>query len=173
VDLWAAPIGEQVALGDLDLIVTARQDDLVELHGSGVTAEVRRAAHRLPVLDGYLDGPIPLGAQLAGTFTVEPAMVTHHIPRTEPVLMTPTLVGLMEEVCARIVRPRLTPDAAAVGTSIHIRHTGAARLGEEVKVTARVVTHQGRRIDFDVVATVDGRPVGHGRIGFTLVTSSP
>ena len=181
-DIWSAPVGTPVDVGaGIELTISSRREDRgtvrVRLHGTDdgamVGAEMTRTGVRSAPADGYLDGPLPVGSWCEAVFEVTAEMVTRHVPHTPPVLMTPTMIALLEEVAARIVRPRLLADAAAVGTFVGVHHTGAAALGERVRVRAEVVAHSGRRIHFEVAATVDSRPVGHGEIGFTLVARSP
>lgn len=120
-------------------------------------------------MESFLAVPLDIGAQLDVEFTIAPAMLTHHVPGRPGLLMTPTLVGLIEETCARLVRPHLNPGAAAVGTWVGVHHTGSATLGETLTVRATVTEFKGRRIRYAVTAQVAQRPVGHGEIGFTLV----
>lgn len=120
-------------------------------------------------MEGFLAVPLVAGTRLDEAFVVDPPMLTHHVPGRPGLLMTPTLIGLFEEVCAHIVRPLLAPDAAAVGTWVSVHHTGVAMLGETLAVSATVSQVRQRRIRYDVCARVDERRVGHGEIGFTLV----
>jgi predicted thioesterase len=123
-------------------------------------------------MEGFLAVRLAAGTRLDVAFVVDPPMLTHHVPGQPGLLMTPTLVGLFEEVCARIVRPLLEPDAAAVGTWVGVHHTGVAMLGETLAISATVSSVVRRRIRYDVTARVDERRVGHGEIGFTLVRTS-
>jgi predicted thioesterase len=122
-------------------------------------------------MEGFLAVPLATGTSLDIAFVVDPPMLTHHVPGRPGLLMTPTLVGLLEEVCARIIRPLLAADAAAVGTWVGVHHTGVAMLGETLAVSATVSQVRQRRIRYDVTARVGERRVGHGEIGFTLVRS--
>jgi predicted thioesterase len=122
-------------------------------------------------MEGFLAVPLAAGSRLDVVFVVDPPMLTHHVPGQPGLLMTPTLVGLIEEVCARIVRPLLQRDAAAVGTWVGLHHIGVAMLGEALTISAAVSSVVRRRIRYDVTARVDDRRVGHGEIGFTLVRS--
>jgi predicted thioesterase len=120
-------------------------------------------------MDGYLSAPLEVGTRLDAAFVLDEAMLTHHVPGRPGLLMTPNLIALLEETAARIVRPHLSPGAAAVGTWVGVHHTGTATLGESVAVSATVTSVRGRRIGYDVTARVGERRVGHGEIGFTLV----
>ncbi len=120
-------------------------------------------------MEGFLARPLEVGTQLVVGFTMDERMLTHHVPGRPGLLMTPTLVGLIEETCAQIVRPFREPDPAAVGTWVGIHHTGSATLGETLDVAATVQSVNGRRIRYEVAARVGDRRVGHGENGFTLV----
>jgi predicted thioesterase len=120
----------------------------------------------------YLSTPLVVGTRLDAAYLLEEHMLTHHVPGRPGLLMTPSLIALLEETAARLVRPRLADGAAAVGTWVGVHHTGAATLGESLAVSATVTAVRGRRITYDVSARVDARPVGHGEIGFTLVRTA-
>jgi predicted thioesterase len=102
-------------------------------------------------------------------FTVEAAMTTDHVAGRAPVLSTPALIAMLEDTAADLLRPLFTPGAASVGTWIGVRHTGAAVPGEKVTVHAVVAAARGRRVTFDVRASVGDRPVGDGQVAQTLV----
>jgi len=123
----------------------------------------------MPTELGYLSQPLPPGTRSEVDYPVTAAQLTDHIPGRPGVLMTPELVGLLEETAAKMVRPRLAPGAASVGVRVDIHHTGAAFLDETVHVNAVLTRAEGRRLFFDVSASVDERPIGHGLIGFALV----
>jgi predicted thioesterase len=123
----------------------------------------------MPTELGYLSQPLPPGTRSEFDYPVMAGQLTDHIPGRAGVLTTPELVALLEETAAKMVRPRLAPGAASVGVRVDIHHTGAAFLDETVHVDA-VLTHtEGRRLFFDVSASVDERTIGHGLIGFALV----
>jgi predicted thioesterase len=126
-----------------------------------------------PVERGYLVAPLEVGATLHRWFTVTADMLTDHVPNYPPVLMTPDLIAMLEDTAAELVRPLLAPGAAAVGTWIGVRHTGAARLDDRVQVAATVTAVDGRRLHYDVAAHVGERCIGHGEVGFTLIRPDP
>lgn len=69
-----------------------------------------------------------------------------------PVLATPALVALMENAAMMAARPLCGEGETTVGSSIHAEHLKPSPVGAEVKATATIVSHEGRRIDFTIEA---------------------
>jgi predicted thioesterase len=114
--------------------------------------------------------PVPeRGESIHRQFAVTASMLTDHVPGREPVLTTPDLIAFLEDTAADLLRPRFADGVASVGTWIGIRHTGPARQGEHVDVTAEVLQVHGRRFTFDVRARVGDREIGTGQVGQTLI----
>jgi predicted thioesterase len=122
-----------------------------------------------PVELGYLVAPLEVGSTLHRWYPVTVELLTDHVPNYPPVLMTPELIAMLEDAAADLVRPLLAPGAASVGTWIGVHHTGAARLDDQVRVTATVIAVDGRKLRYDVAAHVGERRIGHGEVGFTLI----
>lgn len=79
------------------------------------------------------------------------------------VLATPEMIWLMEQACTEACQPLLEPlDQTTVGTHVDVSHESAARLDEEVVVTAELVAVDGPRLTFRVDARVEDRVVGRG-----------
>jgi fluoroacetyl-CoA thioesterase len=134
---------------------------------------VRRGPARVPRQHPLLRSEPPPGTSYTRLFTVTAADTTDHVPDTEPVLSTPSLIAFMEDTAADILRARFAPGTASLGTWIGVRHTGPARTGQEVTVTAVVAETRGRRYLFDVLATVDAHPIGDGQVAQTLIHLPP
>jgi predicted thioesterase len=128
----------------------------------------RRPARTAPA-GGMLSAPPNPGDATRRDFTVEATMTTDHVAGRAPVLATPALIAMLEDTAADLLRPLFTPGASSVGTWIGVRHTGAAALGEQVTVHAAVAATRGRRVTFDVRASVGHRPIGDGQVTQTLV----
>jgi|GEM_PF-3587970 predicted thioesterase len=122
-------------------------------------------------LDELTTSPVREGEQSERSFEVTAGMLTAHVPGTPSVLSTPALIALLEDTAADILRRRLAPGAASVGTRIDIRHRAPALAGQRVDVRARVASVQGKHITFDVTAQVDGRTIGDGQVAQTLIRS--
>ncbi len=88
------------------------------------------------------------GIEHEATFTVTPEMSPAHLPVV--VLATPIMVGLIEETCLNSVTAHLDDGETTVGTHVCVSHTGAAREGEEVRVTCRLAKVDRRRLTFEV-----------------------
>jgi predicted thioesterase len=74
-----------------------------------------------------------------------------------PVLATPRLVGLAEAACvAALTDAGLAASSTTVGTRVEIEHVAAVRVGDVVRVSARLEFVDGRALRFAVVATDDG-----------------
>ncbi len=79
------------------------------------------------------------------------------------VLATPEMIWLMEKACTEAVEPALQEmELTTVGTHVDISHESAARQGEEVIVEATLVSVDGPRLRFEVVARVGDRIIGRG-----------
>ena len=77
------------------------------------------------------------------------------------VLATPVLVGFCEETCRLMIDPHLPEGRMTVGTSVSLDHTAATPLGMTVKIIARLVSVEGRRLTFDVVCEDEIEAIGH------------
>jgi predicted thioesterase len=119
--------------------------------------------------DGLLTVVPERGESIHRRFAVAAPMLTDHVPGRPAVLTTPDLIAFLEDTAADLLRPRFAPGVSSVGTWIGIRHTGPARLGDHVDVTAEVLEVRGRRFTFDVRAHVGGREIGTGQVGQTLI----
>ncbi|GAA0733675.1 hypothetical protein Drose_20545 [Dactylosporangium roseum] len=195
-DVWKAPIGAEVAVavptegahveqvtwhgdddarGDLTVVVARRTADVVTLRlrrGERLVADIRlrRGEARTGRPHGLLRADVGPGATCERLFPVTAEATTDHVSGAEPVLSTPSLIAFMEDTAADVLRPHFGPATESLGTWIGIRHTGPARVGQEVAVTAVLADVRGRRYLFDVEATVDGRPVGDGQVAQTLIS---
>lgn len=68
------------------------------------------------------------------------------------VLSTPRLVALMEKAAMSSVDLHLPSNCATVGTKVNISHIAATPLGMKIKINARLVEVNGRRLKFEVEA---------------------
>lgn len=78
------------------------------------------------------------------------------------VLATPVLCHWFESAAVRAIAEGLEPGEATVGTRLSIEHLRATPVGMPVRVTARVVAADGRRLDFEVSAVDDVELVARG-----------
>ena len=78
------------------------------------------------------------------------------------VLATPVLCHWFESAAVRAIAEQLESGEATVGTRVSIEHLKATPVGMQVRVTARVVAVDGRRVDFEVSAFDDVELVARG-----------
>jgi predicted thioesterase len=78
------------------------------------------------------------------------------------VLATPVLCHWFESAAVRAIAEQLESGEATVGSRLTIEHLKATPVGMQVRVTARVVAVDGRRVDFEVSAFDDVELVARG-----------
>jgi predicted thioesterase len=78
------------------------------------------------------------------------------------VLATPVLCHWFESAAVRAIAEQLESGEATVGTRLGMEHLKATPVGMQVRVTARVVAVDGRRVDFEVSAFDDVELVARG-----------
>jgi predicted thioesterase len=78
------------------------------------------------------------------------------------VLATPVLCHWFESAAVRAIAAQLESGEATVGTRLRIEHLKATPMGMQVRVTARVVAAEGRRVDFEVSAFDDVELIARG-----------
>ncbi len=69
-----------------------------------------------------------------------------------PVLSTPQLIFMLEDTCVLAIQALLMQGETSVGTSIHVDHLAASKVGEWVKALAELVSVRGKRLIFRVEA---------------------
>lgn len=79
-----------------------------------------------------------------------------------PVLATPRLVALVEAAAVAAVDGSLPEGMTTVGTRIELDHVAASPVGSRVVAHAAVTAVDGRKTEFGVWATMDGRDVARG-----------
>jgi fluoroacetyl-CoA thioesterase len=80
-----------------------------------------------------------------------------------PVLATPRLVALCEQAACAAVAGLLDPGATSVGTWIELEHLAPSPVGARVVAEAVLTGSEGRRLEFEVVATQGEVMVARGR----------
>jgi predicted thioesterase len=78
------------------------------------------------------------------------------------VLATPVLCHWFESAAVLAIAEQLESGEATVGTRLTIEHLKATPIGMSVRVTARVVAAEGRRVDFEVSALDDVELIARG-----------
>ncbi len=85
------------------------------------------------------------------------------------VLSTPDMIGFMERAAKDAVQRALVDGETTVGTHVNVSHERAARGGEHVVFAAVLRSVDGRRLEFDVSATVGDTVIGRGTHQRTIV----
>ena len=91
---------------------------------------------------------LAIGIENEETFTVEEGMTPNHIPA--PVLSTPSMVGMIEGTCLLNAQQHLEEGETTVGTHVNVSHVGPARVGEEIRITSKLIEIRKRRLTFEV-----------------------
>jgi fluoroacetyl-CoA thioesterase len=105
----------------------------------------------------------PIGASATHEWPITHALtVQAHGTVDAAVLATPQLIFMLEDTCLLAVKPFLTNEEISVGTSVHVDHLAAAKVGETVKVTAELVSARGKRLVFRVEGRCGRLIVGRG-----------
>ena len=79
------------------------------------------------------------------------------------IFSTPSMIGLMEGTCVRLVEPYLDKNEQTVGTHVDVRHMAPTKIGQSVTIDAEVLEVKGNKIRFAVSATNDqGVKIGEG-----------
>ena len=87
----------------------------------------------------------------------------HTVSHTRvPVLGTPMMVGLIEKVSADLMNPRLPAGFTSVGYEICVKHKGPAFLGDEIRVSSKVLEVDGRKLHFEVRVVRADKVIGEG-----------
>ncbi|MFI5401090.1 MAG: thioesterase family protein [SAR324 cluster bacterium] len=102
------------------------------------------------------------GLELTKEFLTTPAMGVPHLGASGGVLSTPAMIGMMEQTSLTSVTPHLEANEQTVGTMVHIWHRAAAKIGETVKVYAKLIERDRRKLLFEVKVTRGDTLIGDG-----------
>lgn len=85
------------------------------------------------------------------------------------VFATPAMVALMEKACLNAVLPYLPDGFNTVGVEIAVSHVKATPINQVVKCVATLVKVDGRRLDFEVLASDEEGLIGKGTHGRFII----
>jgi fluoroacetyl-CoA thioesterase len=104
------------------------------------------------------------GAAKERKITVNAGQSTSFLWEGENVFSTPSMISEMEETCRLLLKEKFLQDEEwdSVGTLVNIRHLKATPVGTEVKLKAKVVKVNNRRVTFEVDAVDKIEKIGEG-----------
>lgn len=163
VELTEAWYDEDLVLG-FDLIAVVRhaiRERFGTVHvRAPAAAPLPRLADDHPIRSMAPDLVIGLHGRRDTAVTRE--MATDHLGGDHAILSTPHMIGLMERVAARTIRPHLLPGWSTVGVRLEVDHLSSARLGGEVTATCSLIGARGRRLRWQVAVHHGRRLIGCG-----------
>jgi fluoroacetyl-CoA thioesterase len=102
------------------------------------------------------------GIELTQDIPTTPEMGVAHLGPGPGVLSTPSMIGLMEQISLRSVMPHLDANEQTVGTMVHIWHKAAVKIGEQVRVHAKLKERDRRKLLFEVKVSHGDTVIGDG-----------
>ena len=78
------------------------------------------------------------------------------------VFATPAMIRLTEQAAAQLLEENLPPELTSVGTAINIVHSAPTPLGIKVRSAVKIISVDGRKIVFEVVASDEREEIGRG-----------
>lgn len=106
---------------------------------------------------------IPLGATFESSQLVtENDSAKRYGSGLVDVFATPAMIALMENACLNAVAPFLPVGYGTVGVEVNVTHTKPTPIGGHVVCKASLVSIDGRRLQFEVIANDDDGEIGKG-----------
>ena len=89
----------------------------------------------------------------------------------ENVFSTPSMIAEMEETCRLLLTEKFLQDERwdSVGTLVNVKHLKATPVGAEVKVRAKVIDVNDRKVTFEVDAMDKIEKIGEGLHERTII----
>lgn len=78
------------------------------------------------------------------------------------VLSTPAMIAMMENTARLAVEDKLPAGYTTVGTKVNISHIAPAPIGARIRVIARLIKQEDRRLVFSVEAYWNEKKIGEG-----------
>lgn len=78
------------------------------------------------------------------------------------VFATPALIRLIERAAAELIEKNMPPESTSVGISINVKHTAPTPPGMTVRADVKIISVDGRKVVFDVVACDESGEIGRG-----------
>lgn len=104
------------------------------------------------------------GAAKERKIIIKEGQSTSFLWEGENVFSTPSMISEMEETCRLLLKEEFLQDEEwdSVGTLVNIRHLKATPVGAEIKLKAKVVNVNNRRVTFEVDAVDKIEKIGEG-----------
>jgi fluoroacetyl-CoA thioesterase len=105
-----------------------------------------------------------IGVEKERRLKVATNQTTSFLWEGENVLSTPSMISEMEETCRLLVKEQCIVDSMwdSVGTLVNIKHLAATPVGTEITLKAKIVSFEGRKVLFEVVASDAIERIGEG-----------
>jgi fluoroacetyl-CoA thioesterase len=105
-----------------------------------------------------------VGESFTFVLPTDSTMSASRFQKSSPdVFATPFLVGAVEAAAARLMEKWLAPGEMSVGGGFELRHTAPTPLGWEVRTTAKLVEHKGKKFVFEVECFDELEKIGDAR----------
>ncbi|HZO11068.1 MAG TPA: hypothetical protein VFB48_03025 [Nitrososphaeraceae archaeon] len=107
---------------------------------------------------------ILIGTAKERKIRVNAGQTTSFLWEGENVFSTPSMISEMEETCRLLLKEEFLQDEEwdSVGTLVNIRHLKATPVGAEIKLKAKVVNVNNRRVTFEIDAVDKIEKIGEG-----------
>ena len=111
------------------------------------------------------------GAAKERKIRVNAGQTTSFLWEGENVFSTPSMISEMEETCRLLLKEEFLQDEEwdSVGTLVNIRHLKATPVGADIKLKAKVVNVNNRRVTFEVNAVDKMEKIGEGLHERTII----
>lgn len=103
-----------------------------------------------------------------GTRGKQQLVVTHELTAARygsgliEVYATPAMIALMEKTCQESVQEQLEAGHLTVGTLVNVRHLKATPVGMKVECESELLSQEGRKLTFKVLARDEKGVIGEG-----------
>src|SRR5437867_13186196 len=107
---------------------------------------------------------VKVGATKERKIRIDSNQSTSFLWEGENVFSTPSMISEMEETCRLLLKEEFLQDEEwdSVGILVNIRHLKATPVGAEIKLKAKVVNVNNRRVTFEVDAVDKIEKIGEG-----------
>lgn len=106
---------------------------------------------------------IPKDLELTKVFKVEEKHSANFLGSgTVEVLSTPSMILMMEQTAMLAAQEHLPEGWLTVGIVVNIKHLKATRVGEDVKIVAKLKQQDRRKLMFEVFAYHNSEVIGEG-----------